>query len=82
MSLADSLGLMDRFSSFRAPLKLPGEMAAAMADLRFPFVDKVVAFEEGQRLTTSTLSTSDHPFLVDRHRRRPLSSGCDGAGDV
>ena len=63
-----SLGLMDRFSSFReAPLKLPGEMAAAMADpSRFPFVDKVVAFEEGQRLTTqSTLSTSDHPFLVD-----------------
>ena len=63
-----SLGLMDRFSSFReAPLKLPGEMAAAMADpTRFPFVDKVVAFEEGQRLTTqSTLSTSDHPFLVD-----------------
>ena len=63
-----SLGLMDRFSSFReAPLKLPGAMAAAMADpTRFPFVDKVVAFEEGQRLTTqSTLSTSDHPFLDD-----------------
>ena len=40
-----SLGLMDRFSSFReAPLKLPAEMAAAMADpTRFPFVDKVLA---------------------------------------
>ena len=63
-----SLGLMDRFSSFReAPLKLPAEMAAAMADpTRFPFVDKVLALEEGVRLTTqSTLSTDDHPFLVD-----------------
>ena len=63
-----SLGLMDRFSSFReAPLKLPPHMSAMMADpARFPFVDKVLALEEGQRLMSQcTLSTEDHPFLTD-----------------
>ena len=63
-----SLGLMDRFSSFReAPMKLTPHMSAMMADpSRFPFVDKVLSFEEGQRLVSqSTLSTEDHPFLVD-----------------
>ena len=63
-----SLGLMDRFDSFReAPLMLPGEMAAIMADpSRFPFIDKVLAFEEGQTvMTQSTLSVADHPFLSD-----------------
>ena len=63
-----SLGLMDKFSSFReAPLKLPPSMSAAIADpSRFPFVDKVLALEEGQELLTqTTLSTVDHPFLVD-----------------
>ncbi|DAC59629.1 MAG TPA: KR domain-containing protein, partial [Candidatus Poseidoniales archaeon] len=63
-----SLGLMDRFASFRdAPLKLPPAMAATIADpTRFPFVDKVVAFEEGEGLVVqSTLSTEDHPFLLD-----------------
>ncbi len=63
-----SLGLMDRFSSFReAPLKLPPHMSAMMADpARFPFVDKVLALEEGQRLMSQcTLSTDDHPFLTD-----------------
>ena len=63
-----SLGLMDRFASFRdAPLKLPPAMAATIADpARFPFVDKVVAFVEGEQLVTqSTLSTADHPFLLD-----------------
>ena len=63
-----SLGMMDRFSSFReAPLKLPPGMAATIADpFRFPFVDKVLSVEEGVRLTTqSTLSTEDHPFLID-----------------
>ena len=63
-----SLGLMDRFDSFReAPLMLPGEMAAIMADpSRFPFIDKVLAFEEHQMvMTQSTLSVVDHPFLSD-----------------
>jgi hypothetical protein len=63
-----SLGLMDRFSSFReAPLKLPAEMSAMMADpARFPFMDKVVSLEEGRHMVSqSTLSTEDHPFLVD-----------------
>ena len=63
-----SLGLMDRFDSFReAPLMLPGEMAAIMADpSRFPFIDKVLAFDEEQMvMTQSTLSVADHPFLSD-----------------
>ena len=63
-----SLGLMDRFDSFReAPLMLPGEMAAVMADpSRFPFIDKVLAFDEHQMvMTQSTLSVADHPFLSD-----------------
>ena len=63
-----SLGLMDKFASFReAPLKLPPHMSAMMADpSRFPFVDKVLSFDEGQRLVSqATLSTDDHPFLVD-----------------
>ena len=63
-----SLGLMDKYDSFReAPLMLPGEMAAIMADpRRFPFVDKVLAFDENQMvMTQSTLSVADHPFLND-----------------
>ncbi len=63
-----SLGLMDRFSSFReAPLKLPASMSAMMADpSRFPFVDKLVELNETQRLVSQcTLSTEEHPFLVD-----------------
>ncbi|MCH1616360.1 MAG: polyketide synthase dehydratase domain-containing protein, partial [Candidatus Poseidonia sp.] len=56
------------FASFReAPMKLPASMAATIADpMRFPFIDKVVSFEESQHLVTqTTLSTQDHPFLVD-----------------
>ena len=63
-----SLGLMDRFDSFReAPLMLPAEMAAVMADpSRFPFIDKVLTFDEHQSvMTQSTLSVADHPFLSD-----------------
>ena len=63
-----SLGLMDQYDSFReAPLMLPGEMAAIMADpRRFPFIDKVLAFDEHQMvMTQSTLSVADHPFLSD-----------------
>ena len=63
-----SLGSMDSFDAFReAPLRLPGEMAAIIADpARFPFVDKVLSFEEEQSLVTqSTLSVADHPFLSD-----------------
>ena len=63
-----SLGLMDRFSSFReAPVRLPAAMAAMMANpSRFPFIDKVVELAESERLVTQcTLSTEDHPFLVD-----------------
>jgi malonyl CoA-acyl carrier protein transacylase/3-hydroxymyristoyl/3-hydroxydecanoyl-(acyl carrier protein) dehydratase len=63
-----SLGAMDRFDVFReAPLRLPAEMAGLIADPeRFPFVDKVLSFEEGQSLATqATLSTADHPFLID-----------------
>ena len=38
-----------------------------MADpARFPFIDKVLSLDEGQHMVTqSTLSTEDHPFLVD-----------------
>ncbi|RJU93470.1 MAG: acyltransferase domain-containing protein [Candidatus Poseidoniales archaeon] len=63
-----SLGMMDRFGSFReAPLKLPPSMAATMADpSRFPFIDKVLSLQEGQQLVTqTTLSEADHPFLTD-----------------
>ena len=63
-----SLGLMDRFSTFReAPLLLPGEMAIAIADpRRFPFVDKILLLQEGKSLTSqTTLSVADHPFLAD-----------------
>ena len=63
-----SLGLMDRFDAFReAPLMLPAEMAAVMADpSRFPFIDKVLSFDEGQMvMTQTTLSVAEHPFLSD-----------------
>ncbi|MGB1827306.1 MAG: phosphopantetheine-binding protein, partial [Candidatus Poseidoniaceae archaeon] len=63
-----SLGLMDRYDSFRdAPLKLPAEMAAAIADpRRFPLIDKLISLDEGKSLTSQcTLSVRDHPFLSD-----------------
>ena len=63
-----SLGAMDTYAAFReAPLKLPPGMAGLIADpQRFPFIDKVVAFEEDERIATqTTLSTALHPFLVD-----------------
>ena len=63
-----SLGLMDRFDSFReAPLRLPGEMAAIIADpARFPLIDKVLSLDEESNLVTeTTLSTEVHPFLID-----------------
>ena len=63
-----SLGLMDRFDSFRdAPLKLPAEMATSIADpRRFPLIDKLVSLDEGKSLVSQcTLSTIEHPFLVD-----------------
>ena len=63
-----SLGMMDRFSSFReAPLKLEGSMAAAIADpRRFPFIDKLLDIEDGKSLKSQcTLSVQDHPFLID-----------------
>ena len=63
-----SLGMMDRFDSFReAPLMLPADMAAVMADpCRFPFIDKVLEFDELEMvMTQSTLSVADHPFLSD-----------------
>ena len=63
-----SLGLMDRFDSFReAPLKLPAEMAASIADpRRFPLIDKLISLDVGKSLVSQcTLSTQDHPFLID-----------------
>jgi len=63
-----SLGLMDRFDSFReAPLRLPVEMVASIADpRRFPLIDKLVTLDEGKSLVSQcTLSTQVHPFLVD-----------------
>ena len=63
-----SLGLMDRFDSFREPpLRLPSGMAAVIADpARFPLIDKVISFEEDNAIITeTTLSTKLHPFLVD-----------------
>jgi 3-hydroxymyristoyl/3-hydroxydecanoyl-(acyl carrier protein) dehydratase len=63
-----SLGLMDRFDSFReAPLMLSGDMASLIADpSRFPFIDKVLSVnEEESMMTQSTLSVADHPFLSD-----------------
>ena len=63
-----SLGLMDRYDSFRdAPLKLPAEMAASIADpRRFPLIDKLISLEEGKSLVSQcTLSVQDHPFLGD-----------------
>ncbi|RJV00485.1 MAG: acyltransferase domain-containing protein [Candidatus Poseidoniales archaeon] len=63
-----SLGNMDLFDSFReAPLKLPAEMAASIADpRRFPLIDKLLSIEEGESLVSQcTLSMQEHPFLVD-----------------
>ena len=63
-----SLGLMDKFDSFREPpLRLPSAMTAVIADpARFPLIDKVLSFEEGNSITTeTTLSIDLHPFLVD-----------------
>ena len=63
-----SLGLMDRFDSFREPpLRLPSEMSAIIADpTRFALIDKVIALDEHTSLLTeTTLSTELHPFLVD-----------------
>ena len=63
-----ALGLMDQYDSFRAPpLKLPAEMAAIIADpTRFPFIDRILSFEEGVALAgESLLSTEEMPFLVD-----------------
>ena len=63
-----SLGVMDRFDAFRAaPLRLPSDMAALIADpTRFPFVDRVLEIEEGLRLVTScVLHPNQHRFLTD-----------------
>ena len=63
-----SLGLMDRFGSFREPpLRLPSEMSAIIANpARFPLIDKVITLEEHISITTeTTLSTQLHPFLID-----------------
>ena len=59
-----SLGLMDKFDSFREPLRLPSAMTAVIADpARFPLIDKVLSFEEGNSITTeTTLSIDLHPF--------------------
>ena len=63
-----SLGLMDKFDSFREPpLRLPSEMSAIIEDpARFVFIDKVIELIEHESLTTeTTLSTELHPFLLD-----------------
>ena len=62
-----SLGLMDKFDSFREPpLRLPSAMTAVHDPARFPLIDKVLSFEEGNSITTeTTLSIDLHPFLVD-----------------
>ncbi len=63
-----SLGLMDKYGSFReAPLMLTGEMSAIISDpSRFPFIHKVIEFEEDKSLKTqTTLSIEEHPFLTD-----------------
>ena len=63
-----SLGLMDRYDSFReAPLKLPADMAASIADpRRFPLIDKLTSLDAGKSLISQcTLSVKDHPFLSD-----------------
>ena len=59
---------MDRYDAFREPpMKLPADMAAAISDpRRFPLIDKILNFSEGQKLTSQcTLSATDHPFLID-----------------
>jgi hypothetical protein len=63
-----SLGLMDRFDSFReAPLRLTADMSAVIADpSRFPFIHKVLDFETDKTLLTqTTLSLEEHLFLDD-----------------
>ena len=63
-----SLGMMDRYDSFREPpLKLPADMAASIADpRRFPLIDKLTSINEGKSLVSQcTLSVKDHPFLSD-----------------
>ena len=63
-----SLGMMDRFDSFREPpLKLPPNMAASIADpRRFPLIDKLLNLDESKSLVSQcTISRKDHPFLID-----------------
>ena len=63
-----SLGLMDRYDSFReAPLRLTADMSAIIADpSRFPFIHKVINFEQDKALLTqATLSRHEHLFLND-----------------
>lgn len=63
-----SLGLMDRYDSFReAPLRLTADMSAIIADpSRFPFIHKVISFEQYKTLLTqTTLSMQEHLFLDD-----------------
>ena len=63
-----SMGIMDKFESFRAPpLKLPAMMSGLIADpARFPFVDRLLDLQEGERMVSECmLSTEAHPFLVD-----------------
>ena len=61
-----SLGLMDRFDSFREPpLRLPSEMAAIIAEpSRFPFVDKVITLDEHISITTETTLSTKVPILT------------------
>ena len=56
-----SLGLMDRFDSFREPpLRLPSEMSAIIADpTRFALIDKVIALDEHTSILTETTLSTD-----------------------
>ena len=63
-----SLGLMDRYNAFReTPFMLSEEMVEQIADIRqYPLIDKILFLNEGQKLITqTTLSVTNHPFLID-----------------
>ena len=63
-----SLGMMDKYDSFRAPpLRLPAQTTATLENpSRFPFIDRLLAFSEDEFLTgESTLSVEEMPFLTD-----------------
>ena len=65
-----------------APLKLPAEMAAAIADpRRFPLIDKLISLDEGKHYLIPCLWKTIHSWATTPSMECPIIEG-DGYGDV